>query len=100
MLASHLAMQWEVARSDGPRLPAALRGGSAGSSQLQREVPGMVERDFDHPHGTVATMMKDPEIIRELAQNAGLAMPRSGLATSCAGCSCPRQRLARQHLDL
>ncbi len=64
---------------DGSRLPEALRGGSADSSQLQREVPRMVERDFDHPHGTVATMMKDLDIIREFAQNAGIAMPLTGL---------------------
>jgi 3-hydroxyisobutyrate dehydrogenase len=64
---------------DGSRIPEALKGGSADSSQLQREVPRMVRRDFDHPHGTVATMLKDLNIIREFAQEAGTPMPITAL---------------------
>jgi 3-hydroxyisobutyrate dehydrogenase len=64
---------------DGSRIPEALKGGSADSSQLQREVPRMVARDFDHPHGTAATMLKDLDIIRDFAQEAGTPMPITAL---------------------
>jgi 3-hydroxyisobutyrate dehydrogenase len=64
---------------DGSRIPEALKGGSADSSQLQREVPRMVARDFDHPHGTAATMLKDLNIIRDFAQEAGTPMPVTAL---------------------
>ena len=76
---SEMLMLARAGGIDGRRLPEVLKGGSADSSQLQREVPRMVDRDFDHPHGTVATMMKDLNIIRELAQETGTSMPVTAL---------------------
>jgi 3-hydroxyisobutyrate dehydrogenase len=64
---------------DGARLPAVLQGGSADSMQLQREVPRMVERDFDKPHGTARTILKDLDIIREFAQLSDTPMPVTAL---------------------
>jgi 3-hydroxyisobutyrate dehydrogenase len=79
---------------DGARLPEALRGGSADSSQLQREVPRMMQRDFDHPHGTLGTMMKDLDIIREFTRETGTAMPVTGLVTELC-----RLHVARGNAD-
>ena len=64
---------------DPAALPAVLKGGSADSVQLQREVPRMVERDFDNPHGTARTILKDLDIIREFAQARGTPMPVTAL---------------------
>ena len=64
---------------DPAALPAVLKGGSADSVQLQREVPRMVERDFDNPHGTARTILKDLDIICEFAQSRGTAMPVTAL---------------------
>jgi 3-hydroxyisobutyrate dehydrogenase len=64
---------------DGARLPAVLKGGSADSMQLQREVPRMVERDFEKPHGTARTILKDLDIIREFAQLSDTPMPVTAL---------------------
>lgn len=64
---------------DGARIPEALRNGSADSTQLQREAPRMVARDFDIPHGTASTILKDLEIIDEFARDVGAAMPLTQL---------------------
>jgi 3-hydroxyisobutyrate dehydrogenase-like beta-hydroxyacid dehydrogenase len=39
----------------------------------------MVERDFDKPHGTARTILKDLDIIREFAQARGTPMPVTAL---------------------
>lgn len=64
---------------DAQSIPAVLKGGSADSMQLQREAPRMVARDFDTPHGTASTILKDLDIIREFAQQTGTAMPVTAL---------------------
>ena len=56
---------------DGAMIPEALRNGSADSTQLQREAPRMVARDFDTPHGTAQTILKDLTIISEFVQDVG-----------------------------
>ncbi len=64
---------------DGAAIPDALRNGSADSTQLQREAPRMVARDFDVPHGSAATMLKDLGIISEFAQDVGGTMTLTGM---------------------
>ena len=64
---------------DGAMVPEALRNGSADSTQLQREAPRMVARDFDNPHGTASTILKDLDIISEFACDTGGTMPLTGL---------------------
>lgn len=66
---------------DGAVLPKVMKGGSADSSQLQREVPRMVARDFDNPHGTVLTLHKDLGIIADFARAGGTAMPVTALVS-------------------
>ena len=64
---------------DPARLPAVLKGGSADSMQLQREVPRMVDRDFETPHGTAQTILKDLGIIAGFAHACGTPMPVTAL---------------------
>ncbi len=64
---------------DGAMIPEALRNGSADSTQLQREAPRMVARDFDNPHGTASTILKDLDIISEFARDVGGTMPLTNL---------------------
>jgi len=66
---------------DGAVLPQVMKGGSADSSQLQREAPRMVARDFDNPHGTVRTIHKDLGIIADFARESGTAMPVTALVS-------------------
>ena len=66
---------------DGAVLPQVMKGGSADSSQLQREAPRMVARDFDNPHGTVYTLHKDLGIIADFARESGTAMPVTALVS-------------------
>ena len=66
---------------DGAVLPQVMKGGSADSSQLQREAPRMVARDFDNPHGTVHTIHKDLGIIADFARESGTAMPVTALVS-------------------
>lgn len=66
---------------DGAALPQVMKGGSADSSQLQREAPRMVARDFDNPHGTVYTIHKDLGIIADFARESGTAMPVTALVS-------------------
>jgi len=63
---------------DGGRLPEVMKGGSADSSQLQREVPRMVKRDF-HPHGAASTIVKDLGFIGDFAAERGTSMPVTAL---------------------
>ena len=85
---------------DPSRLPEALRGGSADSSQLQREAPRMVERDFEHPHGTAATMLKDLNIIREFAQETGTPMPVTGLVNELCRLHVARGNAGRDSISI
>jgi 3-hydroxyisobutyrate dehydrogenase len=64
---------------DGAMIPEALRNGSADSTQLQREAPRMVARDFDNPHGTASTILKDLDIISEFVRDVGGTMPLTSL---------------------
>jgi 3-hydroxyisobutyrate dehydrogenase len=64
---------------DPASVPAALKGGSADSWQLQNEAPRIAARDFDTPRGTANTILKDLNIIHAFAQEAGTAMPVTAL---------------------
>lgn len=85
---------------DPGRVPEALRGGSADSSQLQREAPRMVARDFENPHGTVATMLKDLNIIREFAQETGTAMPITALVSELCRLHVTRGNAGRDSISI
>lgn len=65
---------------DAARIPHALAGGRADSRLLQEYMPKMAKSDFS-PEGRIDSMLKDLELIRELAREHGAAMPVTGLVT-------------------
>jgi 3-hydroxyisobutyrate dehydrogenase-like beta-hydroxyacid dehydrogenase len=64
----------ERAGIDAARIPNALAGGRADSRQLQEMFPKMVASDFSIT-GRSALMLKDLELIHDLARHVGAPMP-------------------------
>jgi 3-hydroxyisobutyrate dehydrogenase len=64
----------ERAGIDAAKIPEALAGGRADSSQLQEMLPKMVRSDFSIS-GRSALMLKDLELIHDLARGVGAPMP-------------------------
>ena len=64
----------ERAGIDAEKIPQALTGGRADSRQLQEMFPKMVASDFAIT-GRAALMLKDLELIHDLARDAGAPMP-------------------------
>jgi len=64
----------ERAGIDAGKIPEALAGGRADSSQLQEMLPKMVRSDFSIT-GRAALMLKDLELIHDLARQVGAPMP-------------------------
>ena len=65
---------------EAERLPSALEGGFADSRLLQVMGPRMIGGDF-RPVGQVRTMVKDLDLLGELASDTGTALPLAALAT-------------------
>lgn len=65
---------------DAMRLPEAFAGGRANSSLLRQSIPKMVSGDFA-PTGHLRTMMKDLNMVMELARETGTPMPMTALST-------------------
>ncbi|BBK39191.1 oxidoreductase [Allostella sp. ATCC 35155] len=78
---------------DATRLPEAFAGGRADSSLLRQSVPKMVSGDFT-PTGHLRTMMKDLDMVMELARETRTPMPMTGLATEIH-----RMMVAHGHAD-
>ena len=64
----------ERAGIDAAKIPAALAGGRADSRQLQEMFPKMVASEFSIT-GRAALMVKDLELIHDLARDVGAPMP-------------------------
>ncbi len=64
----------EKAGVDATRIPHALQGGRADSRLLQEFMPKMAKSEFS-VEGTIAIMMKDLHMIRELADRVELTIP-------------------------
>ena len=64
----------ERAGIDAAKIPQALSGGRADSRQLQEMFPKMVASDFSIT-GRAALMVKDLELIHDLARHVGAPMP-------------------------
>jgi len=65
---------------DPLRLPEAFEGGRADSSLLRQSVPKMASGDFS-PTGHLRTIMKDLDMVLELARATRTPMPMTALAT-------------------
>jgi 2-hydroxy-3-oxopropionate reductase len=64
----------ERASIDAAKIPSALAGGRADSRQLQEMFPKMVTSDFSVT-GRAALMLKDLELIHDLARDVGAPLP-------------------------
>jgi 3-hydroxyisobutyrate dehydrogenase-like beta-hydroxyacid dehydrogenase len=64
----------ERAGINAAKIPEALAGGRADSSQLQEMFPKMVRSDFSIT-GRASLMLKDLELIHDLARQVGAPMP-------------------------
>jgi 3-hydroxyisobutyrate dehydrogenase-like beta-hydroxyacid dehydrogenase len=71
----------EAAGIDAARLPECLAGGYADSALLQRLYPRMVQRDFA-PQGYARQLLKDLELVHELAAGLKAPTPMMGEALS------------------
>ena len=65
---------------DASRIPQALEGGRADSRLLQEFFPKMANSDFSL-ESTIAIMMKDLDMIRDLAKAVGAKIPVTDVAT-------------------
>jgi 2-hydroxy-3-oxopropionate reductase len=70
----------ERAGIDVARIPEALSGGRADSRQLQEMLPKMATRDHSIT-GRAALMLKDLELIHDLARGVGAPMPVTAVVT-------------------
>jgi len=64
----------ERAGIDAAKIPQALAGGRADSRQLQEMFPKMVASDFSNT-GRATLMLKDLELIHDLARHVGAPLP-------------------------
>lgn len=64
----------ERAGIDAAKIPQALAGGRADSKQLQEMFPKMVASEFSIT-GRAALMLKDLELIHDLARNVNASLP-------------------------
>jgi len=71
----------EAAGIDAARLPECLAGGYADSALLQRLYPRIVKRDFA-PQGYARQLLKDLEMVHELAAELKTPTPMMGEALS------------------
>ena len=78
VLAEALVMA-EAAGIDAARVPECLAGGYADSALLQRAYPRMIQRDFA-PQGYARQMLKDLEMLNELAGGLKVPLPMTGAA--------------------
>lgn len=80
ILAEALALA-EAGGVDASLLPDALAQGYAGSNMLQKLYPRMVDRDFK-PAGYAFQILKDLDMVHDLAKNLHVPTPMSGQASS------------------
>ncbi|MEO7189546.1 MAG: NAD(P)-dependent oxidoreductase [Vicinamibacterales bacterium] len=69
---------------DAAKIPSALAGGRADSKQLQEMFPKMVASDFSIT-GRAALMVKDLELILNLAREVGAPLPVTTIAAGLFG---------------
>jgi len=80
VLAEALALA-EAGGIDAAKIPEALAAGHAGSNMLQSMFPRMIERDFE-PAGYARQILKDLDMLYDLAKNLSAPTPMSSQATN------------------
>jgi len=72
----------ENAGIDAARVPEALAGGYADGAMLQKHYPRMLERDFEPPGGYARQVLKDLDMVHDIAKASGTATPMSAQAAT------------------
>lgn len=80
ILAEALALA-EAGGIDAAKIPAALAAGHAGSNLLQSAFPRLIERDYA-PRGYVRQILKDLDMVHDLAKELKSPTPMSSQAAS------------------
>ena len=80
ILAEALALA-EAGGVDASKIPDALASGHAGSNMLQSMYPRILKRDFE-PAGYAFQVMKDLDMVHDLASELKVPTPMSGQASS------------------
>ncbi len=80
VLAEALALA-EAGGIDASKIPEALKAGHAGSNLLQSAFPRMIERDYK-PLGYARQILKDLDMLHDLAKSLKSPTPMSSQATS------------------
>jgi 3-hydroxyisobutyrate dehydrogenase-like beta-hydroxyacid dehydrogenase len=72
----------ENAGIDAARIPEALAGGYADGAMLQKHYPRMLARDFEPPGGYARVVLKDLDMVHDIAKASGTATPMSAQAAT------------------
>ncbi len=72
----------ENAGIDAAKVPECLAGGYAQSAMLTHHYPRMLARQFEPPAGRVKQVLKDLDMVHDLAKATGTPAPMSALAAS------------------
>ena len=94
VLAEALALA-EAGGIDASKIPDALASGHAGSNMLKYIFPRMIARDFE-PQGYARQILKDFDMLHDLAKNLKSPTPMSSQATSLFRILCSK---GHQELD-
>ncbi len=94
ILAEALALA-EAGGIDANKIPEALASGHAGSNMLKNMFPRMIERDFE-PQGYARQILKDFDMLHDLAKTLKSPTPMSSQATSLFRILCSK---GHQELD-
>ena len=65
---------------DAARIPLALKGGRADSALLQEYMPRFAAKDYRRT-GRIDNMVKDLNMVNDLARRTGTAMPMTALCS-------------------
>ncbi len=94
ILAEALALA-EAGGIDATKIPEALASGHAGSNMLRSIFPRMIERDYE-PQGYARQILKDFDMLHDLAKTLKTPTPMSSQATSLFRILCSK---GHQELD-
>ena len=94
VLAEALALA-EAGGIDARKIPEALASGHAGSNMLKNIFPRMIDRDFE-PQGYARQILKDFDMLHDLAKTLKSPTPMSSQATSLFRILCSK---GHQELD-
>ena len=72
----------ENAGADPTKIPECLAGGHAGSNLLAQVFPKMIRREFEPPAGFARQVLKDLDMLHDLARDTGTPTPMSDQARS------------------